>query len=1458
LGGRYLKARQLAKEMEKKAKDTAKKKEEANKKLEKVDELLKISEDVNLDYEEAEEMVSEGKERLDNKQFDEAISLISDAVEDLRQLNLDYIDEQLSHIENFLKSAGKNKKYESLRDEMEKAKELIKNDDFTEAHEKTEEINKKAENIMEEGIKKDLSNIESLMNIVEERGEDKGKAEEIYSDAKYAFEGGEYERAIELINECKEILGEKIKGDIDEMIRELEKERDQLEDEGVDVEGISEKLDKATKLENDGEFQEALDLVQNTSREIDEKVSNLVNKKLNVFKEQMEEAEDIGADLTELEDIPKKVSSFIDEGELSKANSLLDEAFEKVEDAKFQKVLKTIAESKEDFIKAKNIGSDIGEPMSLLNKARDSLRGGDYRGALKWAKAGREKVKELVGEHEKIKNEISQKNEYVEKLSKKIDVNFVESRNILSEAEEMLDENEYEKAEEKIDEVEEKIEKTAYEGLMDIIESVEVTLLTAEDIEIDIDDYRLKLEESIDKTKDNEFLEAANIALEIRENLHQTIGDELNNRIENMHDKISSVSGKIENDVEDRVNRFLEESRNSLENESYRDSWEFITKAEKELEMTQKAKAEDYFDKASDLISIVSNLDVEGINIEDLKDKLDESEGYLKNKKFTESIEKSESVVSRLNSKLDKKADDLFSEAKKEVLKAKKIGIDIEKSRERLIECKKKIKKKDYAEAIRIAYEIRENNKKERKRRNSINEYISNVTNELSELQKKEKAANVRDARDVLKKAKKEVRKENYSEAKRLAEKARNKIDEIKGRKAIKNQIDEVYDQIEKVKGMDVEFEHLEENYNKIENAERLIDKGKNKKALDKIEEVRKTINNHIEKTIESKIKNIKDQLDTLEGIGIDFSKSDDLLDEAKSLFNDEWYWEAYDKLEDAEESIENKRKKSKKARDQLKKVKDIIQESKSLNTDVEEPEQIIEKVEEAIENNNYQYALEELELAKRKVRNAEKKRVKNILNTFRKKIEKARSKGLDIALADNIMRRAEKAMDEGDYREAINLAMQSEGEIEKIELQQKIAKRTILNANKKLKRAEEKGINIDRAKMLLNNSKRSYKEGIYVKAFDSALKASDKLDMTLKSFNESKDNIDKIKEMINEFEEEGMEVQYLKNNLEKIQNKLDSGKYEESYNLSKETINNNEKLEPMVSELASKIETKLDELEEKGRDINKGRKKIARTRAVIDVESPYYLLKLIEEAKEESGIRKEEKYKSLVKEVGQLIKKARKFGASVTSVRKYIKEAKKFESENDIDKAYELIKEAQNRVEEALKPYSPDLKIEVGKRPTINKWNTINVVIKNEGKGVAKDPKIVVDGAEIKNKDLPNMLKGKDNLDVKIKIKPYEENIEIKAEGIRIFDNKKFEDKVGIDVSEGFDYMKAEEEDTCDICGEKIEKGDEIVLCSCGNMIHNRCALKEKVCPDCGTDLEEVEEVEDEEEVSRRVSLGI
>ncbi len=1458
MGGRYLKARQLAKEMEKKAKDTAKKKKEANKKLDKADELLEISKDFGLEFEEAEELIKKGKKKLDKKSFDEALSLIDEGIDKLRNINLEYIEDRFSHIEDFLKTVGKDSKYNSLRDEMDQAKKLIDQDNFIEAHDKTKEINQKAEEIIERGIESDFSDIESLMQIVEERGKDKEKAEEIYSNAKYALEGGEFERAKDLLNECKSILGGKIEDDLNEMIQELEKEKGQLEEEGEKVGEVEDKLQKARELEEEGEFKKALEIVQETSDEIDEKVKGLVNKKLNVFKDQIEEAEDIGANLEEVKGTAKKVGNLIEEGDLAKANSLLDEAFEKVEDAKFQKVLKTIAESKEDFIKAKNIGSDIGEPMGLLNKARDSLRDGDYRSALKWAKAGREKVKELVGKHEKIEEKINQRDEYIQRLTEKIDINFVESQNLLSEAQELLDENEHDEADEKIEELDEKINKTAYEGLMDIIESVEVTLLTAEDIEIDIDEYRDELEDSIEKSKENEFLEAADIAFEIRDNLHETIDQELNSRIERMDNKISSVSGGIDKDVEDRVKRFLEESKNSLEKESYRDSWEFISKAEKELEMTQKAKAEEYFEKASDLIDIVSTLEVEGINIEDLKERIRKSEKLLDEKNFAESIEGSENIVNRLNSKLDQKADDLFSEAKREVLKAKKVGINIENARERLIECKKKIKKKDYAEAIRIAYDIRENNKKERNRRNSINEYITNVMNELSELKKKEKASEMKEAKKVLKEAKEEVRDENYSQAKRLAEDARNKIDEIKGREAINDQIGEVHEQMAKIEGMDIEFEDYEECSEKIESAEELVDLGKNKRALDHLKDVREKINEYIEESIEAKIEDVEGKLEDLEGIGIDFSESKDLLDEAKSLFDDEWYWEAYDKLEQAEENIEEKRKKSKKARDELKDVKDIIQEAKSINTKVKEPEQIIEKVEDAIEDNDYEYALEELELAKRKVRNAEKKRVKNILNTFRKKIEKARSKGLDIALADNIMRRAEKARDEGNYREAINLAMQSEGEIEKIELQQKIAKRTILNANKKLKRAEEKGINIDRAKMLLNNSKRSYKEGIYVKAFDSALKSSDRLDLILKSYNESKDNIEKIEEMIDEFEEEGIEVQYLQENLDKIEDKLESGKYEEAYDLSDETINNNEKLEPVISELASEIEHKLDRLEEKGRDINKAREKTARTRAVIDVESPYFLVKLLKEAKEESGITEEEKYHELVDEVEQLIEKARKFGASVSSVKKHIEEAKRYESENDIKKAYESIKEAQNKVEDALKPYSPNLKVKVDKRPTINKWNTLDVVIENTGKGVAKDPRLVVDGAEVSETNMPNMIKGEDKIDVGINVKPFDQEISVKALGIRIFDDKEFSDRLKIDVSEGFEYIKAKEAGRCAICGEKIEEGEEIIQCSCGNKIHNECALEEKVCPDCGTSLEEVEDVEKKEKVSRRVSLGI
>ncbi|MFW5928282.1 MAG: hypothetical protein ACOCSL_03680, partial [Thermoplasmatota archaeon] len=286
MGGRYLKARQLAKEMEKKAKDTAKKKKEANKKLDRADELLEISKNLGLDFEDAEGLVEDGKEELDKKNFDEALSTLDKAIENLRQINLNHIDDRLSNIEDFLKTVGEDRKYKSLRDEMEEARELITQDEFSKAHDKTKEINKKAEQIMEEGLEDDFSKIDSLLEIVEGRGENKEEAEQIYSDAKNALEDGKYERAMDRINECKTILGEKIKDDLNDMIQELEKEKDQLMDEGVDVEDITKSLEQAKELEEEGEFQDALDIVQDTSDNIADKVKGLVNKKLNVFKDQ--------------------------------------------------------------------------------------------------------------------------------------------------------------------------------------------------------------------------------------------------------------------------------------------------------------------------------------------------------------------------------------------------------------------------------------------------------------------------------------------------------------------------------------------------------------------------------------------------------------------------------------------------------------------------------------------------------------------------------------------------------------------------------------------------------------------------------------------------------------------------------------------------------------------------------------------------------------------------------------------------------------------------------------------------------------------------------------------------------------------------------------------------------------------------------------------------------------------
>lgn len=1460
LAGKYLKARKLAKEMEEKAKKTAEKKKEVEKGLEKAEDLLEKSEDIGTDVSEAEKIIDEARDLFDEKEFDESLNKVEEGIEELRTANASMVDELIEDVEEIHGMIGDESKYDESLKKIESTKELKSEEDYNEALNTAKEAFDLAQLELQGALTDEFSNIESMVITVESRGGDTEGVEELVSEAKSAVDEEDFKESYELVNEAKGKLSEELEGYIEENLDRLQNQLQVIRNNGEDTSEFEDELSKVKTHKNNDDYDKALDLINEVKDDLNESMEEVVEEKIKELKDEINDTQELGADIHDLERNLASIKELQSDGEYSNAYEELEKAFESMEEAKFNVVLKTIAESKDNFIKAKEIGTDISEPMKMLNKARDSLKEGDHWKALDWAKKGREKVRELVSEHEELEKGIKEFKEKIEKLDN-IGVELEEADTKLEEAETALQNKDYEEVHDRLDDIDEHIDKVGYEKIMELVEGLEMNILIAEEIGFDTDEYTETLENAIANTKSGEYYEAGKLALEDTSELEESIDEELHNKVNNIREIIEKIKGDITDDEDieeiEKVESIMDEGIEELDSGHYKKSFRKLTNASDELKNWHVGEAEENISQADELIDLIEELEVEEINLEKYKEKLGEAEMAITSDEFTKAVDLANDIIDELNTKLRETAEDHFSDAKMEVVKAKKAGVNIDKLRKRLIQCKKKTRKEKYIEAIKISLKVESRAEKIREKRQKAYNLISNLSSELTKKTKEGLIKNIKPAKEILLKAKDSFQSRDYTQAQTLAEQAEKKIRELEGIGRFKKDIKEVEDIISKANNLGIETEEYEERLDEASDAAKSGDYERSREILDQAkEDLAEGMTDYVKPKL-SKAKNI---LNSAKEIGIDVSKPEELWEEAKTYLEDGKYQDAIENINECQRKIDDIRNKSKRSAKEVKKAKDKIEEAKDLHANVNEGQKFVDKALESLKNDDYEDAINHAQSAIEKIENAKRERVSTILSNFKNKISEIKNEGVNTALADNLMNRAEKAMENRRYKEAINLGMQSEGELERIELQQDIAKRSISTTNKKLKNAKERGIKVNEPENLLDQAKKAYKGGFYVKAFDNAVKSGDKLNTAIKAHDETEDILYLVDEVIENAERLNIELDEMKTGLKEVNRTFEKGRYEKAYNEATRLEKSLSDLEGSISQKVEELENKVNTIEDRGGDVGEAQDKLKKAKATFNVGGLLEAFQLIAEVREEIGEEDRDKFDQYREETVNLIEKAKKFGASVDDAEKTIEEARKLEGQ-DLKKAKEKAKEALDKVEKSLEPYSPKIDVELEGKLRPDVWNEVKIKIKNTGKGVAKEPDMVLKGAKSKETVFPTMLKAGEDIEVETEIKPDIEDVMIKAIGTRIFDEKEISSEIEIKASEGtFAVEEAEKEETCNICSGKIKEGMTVIKCECGKVYHKPCAEREGKCPECGTSFkkEEKKEKKKKKKTSKRVALKI
>jgi hypothetical protein len=186
--------------------------------------------------------------------------------------------------------------------------------------------------------------------------------------------------------------------------------------------------------------------------------------------------------------------------------------------------------------------------------------------------------------------------------------------------------------------------------------------------------------------------------------------------------------------------------------------------------------------------------------------------------------------------------------------------------------------------------------------------------------------------------------------------------------------------------------------------------------------------------------------------------------------------------------------------------AREAIAEADLLHVEVAPLRAAMERLEAGLAQRQYARVIELGGPLERELLQATYQHVSKTLAGFQATLTRLRREGSDTTVAENLLHQARMALDEGKAVEALQFASRSESELERAELQRRIAEGSLQAAERSLGRAMAEGVVAPDAGDEVARAKAAFQEHDYPVVFERTLSASDILGLARDNHRRAKD----------------------------------------------------------------------------------------------------------------------------------------------------------------------------------------------------------------------------------------------------------------------------------------------------------------------------------------------------------------
>ncbi len=1483
----YLRDSQLRRQLEEKVEATKRTRQAAEDGLKSAQEVLDAARKIDANVVEAEKVLADATAAAADKDYQRAADLAAEATERGTRIYRERVSAILESSANLTALAkGVGADVAEAEGYLAKARDALAADTLPEAVDLAKKAWKRSEKVLSEHLSSSFSKVQALILSAKNLGRDTATVEDLLSRARTAVEGNNFTSALDFTKEGLEMIKEDLTSSLDKDLREAEDLLRTAQELGADVTKANTFLERARSDIEHLEFEKATNSVRQCRSESEKALQRSLEGKFADFSKFIAQARALGADSAAAEGHFARAQEALKLGNFKAGAQLAKQGFQALQDSQFQRVVATIAASREKFVAAVNLGIDLKDPLGYLGNARQALQRAAFQEAMDWAKKADDAVDGAVAQYRSAQERLKALHRaFAEAEARGVETK--PARRFAEVARDAYQQHDLAAVEKAIDDAHEELRKSEREEVMRTIERVEFTLTVGEQRGADLSEASKILEDAIVATKANEHRRALDLVAQAQANAETALLKHLTERLTTLRNALPHVA-----DDAGELKGIILRTDAAMASRDFEGAFKALDDGTAFVDERTRAGAEQLI--ASLSLAVQLRVDL-GLPTESEEPLFKELNAALGAGRVAEVVAARDRVLTALAAS----SGALLSQVRARVAQAQALRIDVEEMSDFLTRAGTALGVQNYTEGFQLLKQAADRANKATALHRQAHDALSGAAAFIADARKRN--VDVAKVVEILVDAKKAFERLDYAQAIELSARAKAETAKLTVLYASAQKILSNKERMETASRLGIDAPHLRETAAEAKEAMKAKDYDR---ALALGSRADEEFGSLIREKITALLTTSESIVGSVEGVNL--AQVNDETIRARQALEAGEFGRAADLALHLRETLEHLKKQGDEADVAIKRVRELVADAEAMNLEPRNTAALLDKAERAYKMGHFEEALDHAAQAEVEAARERDQGIAAMMQRFEDTIHRAKSDGTDTRSAEKLFERSREFFRAKKYRQALATALQSEAEAERVALQQGMASQAVATIDGKLKSLGRPAPPVDR---VADEARRALAAGDYVKALDLAIRASDALADFRGAYEEAQDvrvratalrqtardigaEADKLDKFIREGDDAlatgdvdsakasfsqclewgvGLLRAYLRESLSKADelvaacrrldldptaalNKLSEARTQldgENFAVAHACIREGQAIAQKA--LGARLTKTLAEAAENvahakklGSD-SRGAEDLLRQANEQAARGEYVAaLDVVGRAVEhvESAKVVEKRFIDLTFKADTTIRNGKKYGIDMRAAEKRLAESMDARR-RDASEGIRVAEDAYRMAWDAVEAFAPNLKGSLAvPAAKLNEPVDVTLTLENVGKGLAKDVRVRVLG-DAEAEGLPEIAAirahGKESVTFKLKMTaPGSVPLAVQLISHRVFDDKEYvqETIAQVEVAETPQErpkkLLADLESRCPICKGAIKKGFKVLQCACGRDFHELCATRVGRCPVC------------------------